>query len=237
MAQWISWDWGSVLCVQLVEAGLVRDLADLYALKKEQVLALEGFAEKKADNLIDAIQASRERPLRPADQRTGNSAVWAKCCANDLARVFTDLDALRRAGVEDLDRIDGIGQSTAQQIVDWFAVPSNNALIDKFRALGVWPTRKRGAANADGSSSDTPGVLEGMTLVVTGTLPTYSREQIKELIQNHGGKVMDSVSKKTSYVVVGENAGSKLDKARQLGVPVIDESGLLELINEGGSAA
>lgn len=219
---------GIRIVVQLVESGLVHDLADIYALKKEDLLTLEGFAEKKADNLIQAIEASRERPLARLITALGIPSV-GEVLANDLARAFPDLDALSKATVEDLMRLDGVGPSTAAAIVDWFSLPTNQNVIQKFRLFGVWPVNKSKQAGSGG-----PLPLEGMTIVVTGTLPTYSREQVKELIQNHGGKVTDSVSKKTTYLVAGESAGSKLEKARSLGVPVIDEAGLLALIESGG---
>ena len=124
-------------------------------------------------------------------------------------------------------RIEGIGPNTAQAIVDWFARPANQKLLDKLHAAGVWP-------KAEESSISKPTTLEGLTFVITGTLPNYSRDQVKELIQTQGGKTTDSVSKNTSYLVAGEAAGSKLDKARALGVPVLDEAGLLDLIRTRG---
>jgi DNA ligase (NAD+) len=222
---------GIRIVVQLVEAGQVHDLADLYALKKEDLLKLEGFAEKKAANLIEAIEASRDRPLGRLINALGIRSA-GEVLANDLARYFTDLDALARASEADLMRVDNVGPNTAKAIADWFARPANRQVIEKLHQFGIWPTsRQRKAENAG------PAPLEGLTFVVTGTLPTYSREEVKELIQNSGGKVTDSVSKKTDYLVVGENAGSKLDKARQLGVAVLDEAGLLELIQERAAAA
>jgi DNA ligase (NAD+) len=202
----------------------VKDLADLYALKKDQLLSMEGFAEKKAENLIQAIEASRERPLQRLITALGIPSV-GEVLAGDLARYYSDLEGLSRASAEDLLRIEGVGPNTAQAIVDWFSIPTNQNLIQKFREFNVWPTSRFRPVESAG-----PLPLEGLTLVVTGTLPSYSREGIKGLIQTKGGKVTDSVSKKTDYLVAGENAGSKLDKARQLGVPILDEAGLLELI-------
>lgn len=215
---------GIRIVVQLVEAGLVHDLADLYALKKEDMLNLEGFAEKKADNLIQAIEASRERPLGRLINALGIRSA-GEVLANDLARYYPDLEALSRASEEDLMRVENVGPNTAKAIVDWFARPANQQVIHKLRQYGVWPTSRQKSAEQSG-----PMPLDGKTFVITGTLPTYSREQAKEMIQNHGGKVTDSVSKKTDYLVVGESAGSKLDKARQLGVAILDEAGLLALI-------
>lgn len=209
---------------QLVASGLVKDLADVYHLTKEDLLTLEGFAEKKADNLIVAIQASRERPLERLISALGIRSA-GEVLAADLARAFPDLEVLSKASAEELMRIDGVGPNTAEMVAGWFARPANQALIQNFRALGVWPVSKVRSAEASG-----PMPLDGFTFVVTGTLPTFSREEVKEYIQSYGGKVTDSVSKKTSYLVAGDNAGSKLDKARSLGVPILDEAGLRELI-------
>jgi len=221
---------GIQIVIQLVEAGLVRDLADIYTIKKEDLLKLEGFAEKKAENLMQSIAASRDRPLGRLITALGIPSV-GEVLANDLPRYFTDLEMLSMASKEDLVRVDGVGPNTAEAIVEWFVVPSNQEVIRKFREVGVWPSSRQKSGKSNG-----PMPLEGLTLVVTGTLPTYSREQVKELIQNSGGKVTDSVSKKTDYVVVGDNAGSKLDKARQLGVTVLDEAGLLALLAAAAAA-
>jgi DNA ligase (NAD+) len=218
---------GISIGIQLVEKGLVKSLADLYAIKKENLLELDGFAEKKADNLVAAIEASKDRPLGRVIYALGIPNV-GEVMANDLARYFSTLEALSRASVEDLLRVDNLGPATAESIVKWFAIPANQNMLQKLRQYGVWPV-----SHARRSDDAGPLALDGLTLVVTGTLPTYSREQAKEIIQNNGGKVSDSVSKKTDYLVVGENAGSKLDKARQLGVAVLDEAGLLELVNKG----
>lgn len=215
---------GIRIVVQLVESGLVRDLADLYAVTKEQLLELDGFAEKKAENLIQGIQQSRERPLARMITALGIPSV-GEVLAADLARAYPDLERLGRASVEELMRVAGVGPNTAQAILEWFAIPANQEVIRKFREAGVWPVSR-----PDGTDHDAPLPLSGLTFVVTGTLPTYSREQAKELIQNNGGKVTDSVSKKTDYLLVGENAGSKLEKAQQLGVKIIDEAALVSLI-------
>ena len=215
---------GISIGIQLIENGLVKDLADIYAIKKEDLLKLEGFAEKKAENLINAIAASRDRPLGRLINALGIPGV-GEVMANELPRYFMDLEMLSRASQEDLMKVDNLGPATAKSIVDWFSIPANQHLVQKLREYGVWPTSSPKAVENAG-----PLPLEGLTLVVTGALPTYSREQVKEIIQNNGGKVTDSVSKKTNYLIAGESAGSKLDKARQLGVPVIDEAGFLSLI-------
>lgn len=208
---------------QLVTAGMVHDVADLYTLSREALLQLEGFAEKKADNILQSIDASRDRPLARLITALGIRGV-GEVVAADLARYFPNLDALSRATVLDLQMVEGIGPNIAQAIVDWFARPANLQVLEKLKAAGVWP--RSTSARQDGSRRP----LDGMTFVVTGTLPGLSREAAKEFIQNNGGKVTDSVSKKTSYLVLGENPGSKLDKARSLGVPILDEADLLKLV-------
>jgi DNA ligase (NAD+) len=213
---------------QLAEAGMVRDLADIYTLKKEDLLQLEGFADKKAENLIQAIDASRERPLPRVISALGIRGV-GEVMANDLAYHYRDLDALSQATVDELQQIEGVGPNIAQAVVDWFERPANQELLRKFKAAGVWPVM-----GGDNEGDQAGNELDGMTFVITGTLPNYSRDQMKDLIQSHGGKVTDSVSKKTSYLVMGENAGSKLDKARKLGVPILDEDGILKLVGSGG---
>ncbi|HEX9019149.1 MAG TPA: NAD-dependent DNA ligase LigA, partial [Anaerolineaceae bacterium] len=215
---------GISIVVQLVESGLVRDLADLYTIQKEDLLKLEGFADKKAENLVQSIRASRERPLGRLINALGIPGV-GEVMAGDLPRYFHDLDALEQATAEDLMRVEGLGPNTAASIVDWFSIPANRKVLEKLKQFGIWPT----SSKKDVETESAPQPLLGLTLVVTGTLPNYSREGVKVLIEQEGGKVTDSVSKKTDYLVAGESAGSKLEKARSLGVPVIDEAGLLAL--------
>jgi len=216
---------GIKIVEQLVSTGLVRDVADLYTLKREDLLNLESFADKKADNLIASIDASRQRPLGRVINALGIRGI-GEVGAEDLARSFPDLDMLRRATVTDLLSIDGIGPNIARAVVDWFARPANQQVLDKLHAAGVWPS---GLNEKRPKGERQP--LAGLTFVVTGTLPTLSREEVKDLIQQNGGKMTDSISKKTSYLVVGDNAGSKLEKAQSLGVRILDEPGLLALVN------
>lgn len=215
---------GIKIVEQLVEAGLVHDVADLYTLRREDLLKLEGFGEKKADNLLASVETSRQQPLARLITALGIRGV-GEVSAADLARYYPDPDTLVRATAEDLQNIEGIGPNIAQGIVDWFAQAGNRAVLEKLRRVGLW---KASAIPVTPAVGTTP--LEGLTFVITGTLPTLSRDEAKELIQANGGKVTDSVSKKTSYLVVGEAAGSKLDKARELGVPILDEAGLRALI-------
>lgn len=214
---------GIKIVEQLVEAGLVRDVADLYTLKREDLLKLEGFAEKKADNLLSAIQASKDRPLSRLINALGIRGV-GEVMAADLARYYADLDQLSRATIDDLLKIEGIGPNIAQAIVDWFNRPANQVVLKKLRAAGVWPSSTPGQP---GEAAELP--FSGKTFVVTGTLQGFTREGVKDFIESRGGKVTDSVSKKTSYLVLGENPGSKLDKARSLGIEVIDEAALRRL--------
>ncbi|OGO37777.1 MAG: DNA ligase (NAD(+)) LigA [Chloroflexi bacterium RBG_16_57_11] len=213
---------GIKIVEQLIDSGLVHDVADLYTLRREDLLALEGFAEKKADNLLAAIDASRGQSLARLVTALGVRGV-GEVMAADLARFFPDLEALSRASLENLQTIEGVGPNTAQAIVDWFERPANRQVIGKLHTAGVWPQ----AVSPTEPVGEQP--LAGMTFVITGTLPTLSRDQAKEYIQAHGGKVTDSVSKKTSYLVAGEAAGSKLAKAQELGVPVLDEAGLRKM--------
>jgi DNA ligase (NAD+) len=213
---------------QLVSSGLVGDVADLYTLRREDLLGMEGFAEKKADNLLASIAASRSRPLARLIAALGIRSV-GEVMAADLARSFSDLDRLAQASVEALQSLEGIGPNTAQAIVDWFGREANRKVLEKLRIAGVWPVAE---AAPQRSVEEMP--FSGQTFVITGTLPIFSREAAKEFIQAHGGKVTDSVSKKTSFVVVGDAPGSKLEKAQSLGVSILDEAGLRKLAGEAG---
>jgi DNA ligase (NAD+) len=214
---------GIKIVEQLIAEGLVKDVADLYALTKEQLLDLEGFADKKADNLLAAIAASKNQPLARLLTALGVRGV-GEVSAADLSRAFPSLDLLAKADEFQLQMVEGIGPNIAEAIVDWFNRPRNLAVLEKLRAAGVWPI---GRQNVEGRMQNGP--LAGMTFVVTGTLPTFSRESVKEFIESHGGKVTDSVSKNTSYLVLGEAPGSKYDKAKALGVNVIGEEELRKL--------
>lgn len=205
-----------------VQRGLIRDVADIFFLKADQLAELEGFGPKRVANLLAAIDAARQRPLDRLLVGLGIRYVGT-VAAQTLVAALGSLDAIMAARQEELEQIPGIGPVVAASIVDFFSRPANRALIEKLRAAGV----QMGGVSGPTRQSDT---LAGKTFVLTGTLPSLSREQASALIVAHGGKVTDSVSKKTSYVVAGANAGSKLAKALQLGIPVIDEAGLLALI-------
>jgi DNA ligase (NAD+) len=210
---------GIKLVEQLVSTGLVRDVADLYSLDRDALLGLEGFAEKKVDNLLGAVEASKSMPLARLIVALGIRGV-GEVMAVDLAARYGDLDALSQATLEELQNIPGVGPNIAQAIVDWFVRPTNQQLLARLRARGVWPVQVQQMI-APGSQP-----FHGLTFVVTGTLERFTRDEVKAYIEHRGGKVASSVSKKTDYLVAGENAGSKLDKARELGVPILDEAAL-----------
>ncbi|MCC6298848.1 MAG: NAD-dependent DNA ligase LigA [Anaerolineales bacterium] len=214
---------GIKIVEQLIEAGLVKDVADLYTLKRDQLLVLEGFKDKKTDNLLSAIDASKSQSLARLIAALGIHGV-GEVMAGDLASAYPELDALSKSSADELQQIEGLGPNIAESIVDWFARPSNQKLLKKLKAVGMWP--RGGKSKVEGRKSS---AFEGLTFVVTGTLPTFSRDVAKAFIESHGGKVTDSVSKKTSYLVLGENPGSKFDKAKSLGVKIVGEEELKKL--------
>lgn len=206
----------------LVEQGLVADVADLYLLELDTVRSLEGFGEKRAENLIEAIDESRAQPLSRLLAALGIRNVGSTV-ASDLARHYKNLDQLMAASQEELEKIEGIGEVVAKGIFDWFHNPANLRLLKKMRAAGLWPQNQY-------ADSDVPQTLDGLTFVLTGTLPSMTRQEARARIEMHGGRVTGSVSSKTDYVVAGRSAGSKASKASDLGVPVIDEGELEALI-------
>ena len=217
---------GIKIVEQLVETGLVKDVADLYTLQRESLLQLEGFANKKAENLLESIANSKTRSLARLITALGIRGV-GEVVAADLARNFRNLDALANSSEVDLQNIEGIGPNIAQAIVDWFAREVNRNVLEDLRSAGVWPE-----AETPPHETGIASPFAGLTFVVTGTLAGYTREQVKDFIESRGGKLTDSVSKKTSYLILGENPGSKLDKARSIGVEIIDEAGLRRLGEE-----
>jgi DNA ligase (NAD+) len=202
---------------QLIDAGLVHDVADLYSLTVEQLTSLERFAEKSAENLVAAIDASRAQPLSRLLFGLGIRHV-GQTAAQLLARHFGDLDSLAAATDDDILAVRGVGETIAHAVVAYFHDPSARALLRKLETATL--TLEEPKAVASGAA------LAGMTFVITGTLPTLSRTQATELIESQGGRVTSGVSKATTAVVVGEEAGSKLDKARALGIETIDEAEL-----------
>jgi DNA ligase (NAD+) len=210
---------------QMVDAGLVSDVADIFALTVDDLVSLDRFAEKSAENLIAAIEDAKTRPFSRLLNGLGIRHVGAGA-AQLLARHFGSLDALASATEPDILAVHGIGETTARAVVAYFQNPTTRQLIKKLRSLGVQLEEPR--------PRSTGGALAGKTVVITGTLPSLSRQQATELVEAHGGRVAGSVSKNTDFLVAGEAAGSKLDKARTLGVEVIDEA---ELVRRVGHSA
>ena len=202
---------------QLLDASLVHDAADLFTLSMQALLSLDRFAQKSAQALVDAIANSKAQPLSRLLFGLGIRHVGAQA-AQLLARHFGSVDALMTATPEQLGAVRGIGDIIAQSVADYFANPTTRALIDRLRAAGVTLTEPK-AVESDGP-------LVGATVVITGTLPGMSRGEATALVESAGGRVTSSVSKKTTFVVAGEEAGSKLDKAIELGVEVIDADAL-----------
>ncbi|AXV08335.1 DNA ligase [Euzebya pacifica] len=208
----------------LLEAGLVSDLADLYLLDRDAVFALEGFGDKKTDLLLDGIQKSRTQPIERL--LTGlNIRHIGPNVAKLIARSLGDLQAMRDADVERIAAIDGVGTVIADSLVTWMGNDRNAALLDKLVAAGVRTDTEVTATTSD--------VLAGRTLVITGTLAGYSRDEAKQAVLDAGGKVTGSVSGKTFAVVVGDSPGSKAAKAEDLGVPILDEAGFEQLLATG----
>ena len=197
----------------LLDAGLIRSAGDIYSLDAQSVAQLKRMGRKSAENLIAAIERSKENDLSRLLFALGILQV-GQSAAKTLAQRFRTLDALGQATVEELIKADDIGEITAQNIVEWFASPQSRHLLRLLREAGV---------NTECKAADAGTLFSGKTFVLTGTLPTYTRAEASEMIERLGGKVSSSVSKKTDYVLAGEEAGSKLDKAHSLGIPVISE--------------
>ncbi len=226
---------GPSTVIALLEARLVRDVADLYRLTVEQVEELPRFARTSAENLLAAIERSKERPLRRLLFALGIRHVGERA-AMLLARQFGSLDALRRAQPDELEAVREIGPKIADSLHGWMQLPQAGDLLDRLAALGV-NTREPGAGETAGSGTapgEAEGPLAGRTVVLTGSLETLTRGQAEELVAAAGGRAASSVSRKTDYVVAGANAGSKLDKARDLGIPVLTEEEFLALVHRAG---
>ena len=215
---------GDKLVDQLVDQSIVHTPADLYRLGLLALANLDRMAEKSAQNVIDAVAKSKSTTLARFIYSLGIRNV-GEATAKDLARAFGSLDALMAADEAALQSVPDVGPIVAESIARFFAEPHNREVIEQLRAVGVHWTETE-------ASRESGGVLAGKTLVLTGTLPTLSRDVATELIEAAGGKVAGSVSKKTHYVVAGAEAGSKLDKAQQLGVTILDEAGLLALLGQ-----
>lgn len=211
---------GSAIIEQLLDEKLINDCADLYFLKYEDLVNLERFAEKSAQNLIDSINASKNNGLDKVLSALGIRLIGNRA-AQILADHFGDIDALMKATKDELSDIPEIGEKMAESLVEYFTQQKSLDIIEKLKSAGV---------RLDYEAVRLGDSLTGKTVVLTGTLPTLKRSEAKTMIEQHGGKVSGSVSKKTDFVVAGEDAGSKLDKANQLGVLVISEQELLDLL-------
>jgi DNA ligase (NAD+) len=223
---------GIKIVEKLIENNSIKDISDIYSLTRAEIMSALTKRDRKteneppgkiAENLISAIDDSRKQPLSRFITALGIKGV-GEVAAKDLAEHFGSMDGLAAASLIDLQNIEGVGPNTATAIVDWFDLERNQIVLKKFQTAGLWPVvvrkeQKEGVA-----------VFAGLTFVITGTLPTLSRDQTKELIESVGGKVTDSVSAKTGYLVLGENPGSKYDKAVKLNVPILSEETLNDLI-------
>ena len=211
---------GPAVLNQLIEAGLVKTAADLYTLQAQDIAQLDRMGEKSAQNAVDAIAASRENDLWRLINALGIRQVGDKA-AKVLASHFRTFDALSQASIDELTAIDDVGPITADYIRQWMDDPQSKDLIERLRAVGVNMTCKEEVLDSR---------FAGMTFVLTGALERFTRDEAGEMIEKRGGKSSGSVSKKTTYVVAGENAGSKLRKAQELGIPVLTEEEFLELL-------
>lgn len=213
---------GPAMIEQLLGAELISNIADIYSLKKEDIMSLERMGEKSADNLINAIEKSKSNSLDKLINSFGIRHVGGKS-AKVIAQSFDNMDAILNAKFEDFASINEVGEIMANSLIEFFASPQTKDLIKKLKTAGV---------NMEGLKKEiVDNRFEGMTFVLTGTLPTYGRKEAQDLIEKYGGKVSGSVSKKTSYVLAGEEAGSKLDKAQELGIEIIDEEQFNKMIS------
>ena len=213
---------GEAAVAQMVERGMVRSVADLYSLTEEQLVSLDRFGAKSARTLLAEIERSKHAGLARALMGLGIRFVGERT-AEAIAQEFGEMDAIMNANAEELERVEEVGPRISEAITDFFARPANRELIERLQIAGVKMTAEKKQRSTQ---------LDGLTFVLTGTLPTLTRDEAKARIETAGGKVAGSVSKKTSYVVAGEEAGSKLDKAQELKVPVLDETGLMKLLEK-----
>ena len=204
---------GEALVNQLTERGLVKNVADIYKLTKADLLSLERMGDKSAQNILDEIENSKKLPLERVIYGLGIRMVGERT-AQFLAEHFGSMEALENAGVEELQNVNEVGPRIAESIVEFFGIAANRKLVERLREAGL---------TLSGEKKQRGTKLAGKTFVLTGTLAHFTRDEAKKMIEDAGGKVTGSVSKKTDYVVAGADAGSKLDKAKELGVPVIDE--------------
>ena len=214
---------GDALVNQLTERGLVKNVADIYQLTKGDLLSLERMGDKSAQNILDEIENSKKLPLERLIYGLGIRMVGERT-AQFLAEDFGSMEALERATVEELQNVNEVGPRIAESIVEFFGVAANRKLIERLREAGLTLTGKKKQRGTK---------LAGKTFVLTGTLAHFTRDEAKKMIEDAGGKVTGSVSKKTDYVIAGADAGSKLDKAKDFGVKVVDEKEMEKILNEG----
>jgi DNA ligase (NAD+) len=211
---------GDALVGQLTESGLVKNVADIYKLTKDDLLSLERMGDKSAQNILDEIENSKKLPLERVIYGLGIRMVGERT-AQFLAEHFGSMEALESAGVEELQDVNEVGPRIAESIVEFFSIAANRKLVERLREAGLTLT---------GQKKQRGTKLAGKTFVLTGTLAHFTRDEAKKMIEDAGGKVTGSVSKKTDYVVAGADAGSKLDKAKELGVHVIDEKEMQRIV-------
>ena len=211
---------GEALVTQLTESGLVKNVADIYKLTKKDLLSLDRFADKSAQNILDEIENSKKLSLERVIYGLGIRMVGERT-AQFLAEHFGSMEALSTASVEELQDVNEVGPRIAESIVEFFSNAANRKLVERLGEAGL---------TFKGKKKERGTKLAGKTFVLTGTLPTLTRDEAKKMIEDAGGKVTGSVSKKTDYVVAGTDAGSKLDKAKELGVAVIGEEEMEKLV-------
>jgi DNA ligase (NAD+) len=213
---------GSALVELLVNNDLINDVADLYYLSRDQIRILEGLGDKSADNLVDALNKSKKQSLDRLIFALGIPFVGVSA-ARILADQFKDLDELARAQEEELDQLSGIGLKMAENIVSYFKKTEHQKILKKLHQAGI---------NFKHETSAVEDTLNGMSFVLTGSLPTMTREEASRMILDHGGKVSSAVSKLTAYILAGDNPGSKIEKARNLGITIIDEEQFLRILGK-----
>ena len=212
---------GESLVTQLIERGFVKNVADIYSLTKKDLLSLDRFADKSAQNILDEIENSKKLRLERVIYGLGIRFVGERT-AQFLAEHFGSMEALENAGIEELQNVNEVGPRIAESIVEFFSIAANRKLLERLRQAGL---------TLKGRKKERGTKLAGKTFVLTGTLTKYTRDEAKKMIEDAGGKVTGSVSKKTDYVVAGTDAGSKLDKAKELGVAVVDEKEMEKLVS------